>query len=318
MNTEILAPDDSGLERAALLLRAGQLVAFPTETVYGLGGDARNDSAVAGIFQAKGRPHFNPLIVHIGDLRQAEALAEFTPKARDLAARFWPGPLTLVLPLRAGAGLSAKVTAGLPSVALRVPAHPAAQALLAAFGAPLAAPSANPSGRVSPTTAAHVASGLGGRIAGILDGGPCAVGVESTILSLLADGPRLLRQGGTAQEVLETALGQPLQGPSGNAPISAPGMLASHYAPNAALRTGALRAQDTEVMIGFGAVAGDVTLSASGDLGQAAANLFAILRAADDLAASRGASGIAVAAIPNHGLGRAINDRLSRAAAPRG
>ncbi|MDZ7905398.1 MAG: L-threonylcarbamoyladenylate synthase [Cypionkella sp.] len=319
MQTERLAPDDHGINRAAHLLRAGQLVAFPTETVYGLGGDARDDLAVARIFQAKGRPRFNPLIVHVAALGQAETYASFSPLARDMAARFWPGPLTLVLPLRADAGLSSLVTADLSSVAIRVPAHPVARALLAAFGGPLAAPSANPSGRISPTCSDHVASGLDGLIAGIVDGGPCAVGVESTIVSMLDDGPRLLRHGGLVQEEIEKALGQPLQGPSGSAqaPILAPGMLASHYAPTAALRMGATGAQAGEVMIGFGPIAGDLTLSASGDLLEAAAALFSTLRRADDLALARSATGIAVAPIPNHGLGRAINDRLSRAAAPR-
>lgn len=317
MQTKILAPDLDGLDHAAQQLRAGQLVAMPTETVYGLAGDARDDMAVARIFQAKGRPRFNPLIVHVEGVEQAADFADLSPMARDLAARFWPGPLTLVLPLRAAAGLSALVTADLPSVAIRVPAHPVARALLAAFGGPLAAPSANPSGRISPTTAQHVADGLGGRIAAILDGGPCAVGVESAILSLLEDTPRLLRQGGVVQEEIETALGQRVQGPRPDSVLQAPGMLASHYAPNAALRRNALTPRVDEVMIGFGPIQGDLSLSLQGDLVQAAAALFGVLRAADALAADRGAAGIAVAPIPDYGLGRAINDRLGRAAAPR-
>jgi L-threonylcarbamoyladenylate synthase len=317
IQTATLAPDASGLDSAAAQLRAGGLVAFPTETVYGLGGDARDDLAVARIFDAKGRPRFNPLIVHVEALAQAEDIAVFSPAARDLAQRFWPGPLTLVLPLRAAAGLSPLVTADLPSVALRVPAHPVALALLRAFAGPIAAPSANPSGRISPTMAAHVIEGLGGKIAAILDGGPCAVGVESTILSLL-DGPQILRQGGLAQEEIEAALGARVAvGHDNSARPVAPGQLASHYAPNAALRLNATAALQGEVMIGFGAIGGDITLSASGDVVQAAANLFASLRAADDLALQRGISRIAVAPIPNIGLGRAINDRLSRAAAPR-
>ena len=317
IQTATLAPDASGLASAAAQLRAGGLVAFPTETVYGLGGDARDDLAVARIFDAKGRPRFNPLIVHVEALAQAEDIAVFSPAARDLAQRFWPGPLTLVLPLRAAAGLSPLVTADLPSVALRVPAHPVALALLRAFAGPIAAPSANPSGRISPTMAAHVMEGLGGKIAAILDGGPCAVGVESTILSLL-DGPQILRQGGLAQEEIEAAMGARVAaGHDNSARPVAPGQLASHYAPNAALRLNATAALQGEVMIGFGAIGGDITLSASGDVVQAAAKLFASLRAADDLALQRGTSRIAVAPIPNIGLGRAINDRLSRAAAPR-
>ncbi len=317
IQTATLSSDASGLAAASAILRAGGLVGFPTETVYGLGGDARDDMAVARIFNAKGRPKFNPLIVHVEGLAQAEEIGVFTPAARDLAQRFWPGSLTLVLPLRAAAGLSHLVTADLPSVALRVPAHPVARALITAFGGPIAAPSANPSGRISPTTAAHVLEGLGGKIAAVLDGGPCKVGVESTILSLL-DAPQILRQGGLAQEQIEAALGAPIiAGDDTSARPLAPGQLASHYAPNAGVRLNATLAERGEVMIGFGAIGGDMTLSPSGDVVQAAANLFSSLRAADDLAAQRGTSRIAVAPIPNIGLGRAINDRLSRAAAPR-
>ncbi len=321
MDTLHLNADARGFAAAAALLRAGDLVAFPTETVYGLGGDARSDMAVARIFQAKGRPRFNPLIVHVAGLAAAQDLAQFDDRALALAHRFWPGPLTLVLPRLARAGLSDLVSADLPSVALRIPAHPAARALLDTFGAPLAAPSANPSGRISPTTAAHVDSGLGGQIAGILDGGPCAVGVESTIISLLGPAPRLLRHGGIAQETIEAALGVPVAlGPadSDTAQPVAPGQLASHYAPSALVRLNAAHAQAGEVLIGFGPVQGDVTLSRAGDLVEAAAQLFATLRRADDLASQRGARAIAVAPIPNIGLGRAINDRLARAAAPRG
>ena len=315
--TELLPPDAPGLTRAAALLRAGGLVALPTETVYGLAGDARNDRAVAAIFEAKGRPQFNPLIVHVGSLAEAEAIAEFSPQARAIAAAFWPGPLTLVLPVRAGAGISELVTAGHDTVAIRMPEHPVARALLTEFGGPLAAPSANPSGKISPTTARHVLDGLGGRIAAVIDGGPCAVGVESTILSL--DPPRLLRPGGLPAEVLEEALGAPLQtGGNAEAP-NAPGQLSSHYAPGAAVRLDAREVGTDEVWIGFGpgCAGADLSLSATEDLVEAAANLFSALRAADQLAAERGARGIAVAPIPEHGLGRAINDRLRRAAAPR-
>lgn len=312
--TKTLPADDAGIARAAELLREGHLVAFPTETVYGLGGDATDDHAVARIFEAKGRPRFNPLIVHLPGLEEAERIAVFDHRARAVAGAFWPGPLTLVLPLREGTGLSPLVTAGLPTVAIRVPAHPVARALLRAVGRPVAAPSANPSGRVSPTRAAHVLDGLAGRIAAVVDGGACAVGVESTILGL--DGaPRLLRPGGIPAEALETALREPLTtGGSATAP-NAPGQLASHYAPGAAVRLNARAAETGEILVGFGPVKGDLTLSAGGDLVEAAANLFHILREADALAGPQGR--IAFAPIPGHGLGRAINDRLTRAAAPR-
>jgi L-threonylcarbamoyladenylate synthase len=310
--TEVLWPDDAGLDRAATLLRQGALVAFPTETVYGLGGDARSDLAVARIFEAKGRPRFNPLIVHVPDADAAREFAVFDARAEEVAARFWPGPLTLVLPLRA-AGLSALVTAELPSVAIRFPAHPVAQALLRRFGGPLAAPSANPSGRVSPTRASHVMAGLDGRIAAVLDGGPCAVGVESTILGLV-DGPQLLRPGGIAAEDIEALLGPLPKGGSQEKP-NAPGQLASHYAPAAPMRLEARDVRDGEVRLGFGHGEAELYLSQSGDLVEAAANLFHMLREADRLAQGRI---IAVAPVPEMGLGRAINDRLRRAAAPRG
>lgn len=318
--TETLPPTPAGLARAASLLQGGQLVAFPTETVYGLGGDARSDMAVARIFDAKDRPRFNPLIVHVESLDAAREIAVFSPLAMDIAAAFWPGPLTLVLPAGPGARLSPLVTADLPTVAVRVPAHATAQALLRAFGGPLAAPSANPSGRISPTRAAHVMDGLSGRIAAILDGGACAVGIESTILGL-AGQPQLLRPGGIAVETLEAMLGQALAH-GGDAMIpTAPGQLASHYAPDARLRLNANTPSPDEVHIGFGpspnhgSGPGEVTLSASGDLVEAAANLFHALRQADRRAGPGGA--IAVAPIPETGLGRAINDRLRRAAAPR-
>ena len=316
METETLPATDEGLARAAGLLRAGALVAFPTETVYGLGGDARDDHAVAAIFAAKGRPSFNPLIVHVPDLAAARRVAVFDARAEAVAAAFWPGPLTLVLPLRAEAGISPLVTAGLATVAVRVPAHPVAQGLLRAFGGPLAAPSANPSGKVSPTRADHVLAGLSGRVAAVVDGGACAVGVESTILGL--DGPpALLRPGGVTVEALEAALGAPLVVGGSEVRPNAPGQLASHYAPGAAVRLGVAAPAAGEVFVGFGACPGaDLSLSETGDLVEAAARLFHILRAADDLAGPGGRIGFAP--VPEVGLGRAINDRLRRAAAPRG
>lgn len=315
--TERLGADAAGLARAAALLRAGRLVAFPTETVYGLGGDARQGTAVAAIYAAKGRPQFNPLIVHVADRETAEQVAVFSDQARALAARFWPGPLTLVLPARPEAGISDLVTAGLPTVAVRMPAHPVARALLTAFGGPLAAPSANPSGKVSPTEADHVLEGLSGRIAAVVDGGRCPVGVESTILGL--EPPVLLRPGGVDVETLEDALGQPLAFGGDAVKPNAPGQLLSHYAPGAAVRLDATEKRPGEIYLGFGpGPEADLTLSARADPVEAATQLFALLRVADKLAAARGATTIAIAPIPETGLGRAINDRLRRAAAPRG
>lgn len=311
IETSRLTADHAGIARAAELLRAGELVAFPTETVYGLGGDARNGRAVAAIYAAKGRPSFNPLIAHVADVETARRYVTWTEAADKLASAFWPGPLTLVLPLRNGHGISELVTAGLDTLAVRVPAHPLAQALLAAFGGPVAAPSANPSGRISPTTAAHVHAGLDGRIAAVLDGGSCGVGLESTIIGLNGN-PALLRPGGLAAEEIEAILGQPLARHATGDAISAPGQLLSHYAPRGAVRLGASAAQGNEVLLGFGPMDCDENLSASGDLTEAAANLFAALHRLD-------ATGrpIAVAPVPDHGLGAAINDRLRRAAAPR-
>jgi L-threonylcarbamoyladenylate synthase len=311
--TETLPATDDGIARAAALLRAGDLVAFPTETVYGLGADATDDRAVARVFDAKRRPRFNPLIVHVPDLEAARRLAQFDDRAEALATAFWPGPLTLVLPLRPDAGLAPLVTAGLDSVAIRAPAHPLAQALLAATGRPLAAPSANPSGRISPTTAGHVFEGLGGRIAAVLDGGACSVGVESTIVGLVGEA-RLLRPGGLPVELIDAALGTPLLPPGDT--ISAPGQLASHYAPRGGVRLEATHPEPGEVWIGFGPCPGaPLSLSPTGDMVQAAANLFALLHRADEIAGPKGR--IAVAPIPDRGLGRAINDRLRRASAPR-
>ena len=312
VETKIFSANAKGYASAAGVLRDGNLVAFPTETVYGLGGDARNDMAVARIFEAKGRPHFNPLIVHVASLEAARAFVEWTDTADRLGHAFWPGPLTMVLPLKPDTGLSPLVTAELPTLAIRVPEHPVAQALLKAFDGPVAAPSANPSGRISPTSAKHVAEGLTGRIAAILDGGPCEVGLESTILGL-SETPTLLRPGGLPVEALEAALPEPLIHPAANAAISAPGQFASHYAPKARVRLNAAGKGDDEVLLGFGAVDADLNLSPAGDLTEAAANLFQCLHMLD----ARNSATIAVSPIPEHGLGRAINDRLRRAAAPR-
>jgi L-threonylcarbamoyladenylate synthase len=309
--TATLTADAAGIARAAALLRAGELVAFPTETVYGLGGDATDDRAVARIFAAKDRPRFNPLIAHVADVAAAQQLVEWSDLADRLARAFWPGPLTLVLPLRRDAGVSLLVTADLPTLAVRVPAHPVARALLAAVGRPVAAPSANPSGRISPTMAAHVLAGLTGRIAAVLDGGACAVGLESTILGLTPD-PVLLRAGGVPSEALAAVLGHPAALHQGGT-ITAPGQLASHYAPGARVRLDAMAPGPDEVLLGFGAMDCTLNLSVTGDLTEAAANLFRHLHTLDALSPA----GIAVAPIPDTGLGRAINDRLRRAAAPR-
>ena len=312
METTCLSPDEEGFARAAAILRAGGLVAFPTETVYGLGADARQDHAVARIFEAKERPRFNPLIVHVSSIETAQAYVEWTDFADALARAFWPGPLTLVLPLKPVAGLSSLVTADLPSLAVRLPAHPVAQKLLEAFDGPVAAPSANPSGKISPTEAAHVLAGLSGRIEAVLDGGACLVGVESTIVGLVG-APVLLRPGGLPAEAIEAALGQPLRLHGADDPLTAPGQMQSHYAPGGLVRLNAIERRDGEVLLGFGAVEADLNLSVAGDLTEAAANLFHHLHALD----AQGASVIAVSPIPDHGLGRAINDRLRRAAAPR-
>lgn len=302
-DTLVLPSDEVGIARAAALIRDGQPVGVPTETVYGLAADATNGQAVARIYAAKGRPSFNPLIVHVPDLEAAQAIGDFGEKALELARQHWPGPLTLVVPLRGGAPVASLVTAGLPTIALRVPAHPAMQALLRAVGKPLAAPSANASGRISPTRAEHVLASLAGRIPLIIDGGATDRGLESTIVGATDGSLRLLRPG-------------PLQIP-GAIPVSngieAPGMMASHYAPSKPLRLDASDKREGEWLIGFGKVRGDATLSARGDLVEAAASLFAALHDADAQPCSR----IAVAPVPHAGLGEAINDRLRRAAAPR-
>ena len=301
--TNVLPASEQAIAEAARLILAGQPVAVPTETVYGLAADATNGEAVARIYEAKGRPSFNPLIVHVSDVEQARQIGDFDDQAIALAHRHWPGPLTLVVPLKAEAPIASLVTAGLPSIGIRVPAHPAMQALLGAVGRPLAAPSANASGSISPTRAEHVRASLGGRIPLILDAGPCERGLESTIVAATGGPLRLLRPGpiavDAAAELAET--------------IEAPGQLASHYAPAKPLRLGAESADRDEYWIGFGPVAGDSNLSENSDLTEAAARLFDLLHAADASAKPR----IAVAAVPREGLGLAINDRLSRAAAPR-
>lgn len=298
------------LEKLAARLVAGELVAFPTETVYGLGADATNSDAVLRIYETKGRPRFNPLIVHVADLEMAERLVELGPMARNLA-QFWPGPLTLVLPRRPDAGLSDIVTAGLDTVGIRIPNHPLARELIRASGRPLAGPSANPSGKLSPTTAAQVDRGFGGRVP-VLDGGPSQSGVESTILAVDGDTVTQLRAGALPREEIEAALGRPVAQAAHDAKIAAPGMLASHYAPNATLRLDATEPRSGETYLGFGPGWDGANLSPAGDLREAARNLFSMLHKLDE-AATR----IAVAPIPRHGLGEAINDRLKRAAAPR-
>lgn len=303
MQTRVLPFSDDAIAEAARLILAGEPVAVPTETVYGLAADATNAEAVARIYEAKGRPSFNPLIVHVPDLATAERIGKFSDEARALAEQHWPGPLTLVVPLQPGAGVASIVTAGLPSVGIRVPAHSAMQALLNAVSRPLAAPSANASGAISPTRAEHVEKSLGGRIPLIIDGGRTKRGIESTIVAATGEALRLLRPG-PIQVAAETASG---------VRIEAPGQMQSHYSPSKPLRLNATRAEPGEYHIGFGAVAGQATLSATGDLVEAAARLFDLLHDADAAAEPR----IAVAPVPDEGLGTAINDRLRRAAHPR-
>jgi L-threonylcarbamoyladenylate synthase len=298
--TQVLTFGDDSIAIAARLILAGEPVAVATETVYGLAADATNAAAVARIYEAKGRPSFNPLIVHVPDLAAAERIGEFGEQALSLAGEHWPGPLTLVVPLRAGAGIASLARAGLPTIGLRVPAHPAMQALLKATGRPLAAPSANASGRTSPTRAEHVFRTLHGRIPLILDSGATQRGIESTIVAATGDALSVLRPG-PIDIAAERAQG---------GPIRSPGQLASHYAPAKPLRLNAASAADGEYLIGFGDVRGDATLSASGDLVEAASRLFDLLYLADDSPQPR----IAVAPVPNAGLGTAINDRLRRAA----
>lgn len=321
--TRVLTADHDAAAAAARVLAEGGLVAFPTETVYGLGADATNGAAVARIYAAKGRPVFNPLISHVADMDAARRLARFDATAERLAAAFWPGALTLVLPKAPGCPVSDLATAGLDTIAVRVPDHPVAQAILMAFGKPIVAPSANRSGHVSPTTAPHVLADLAGRIDLIVDGGPTPVGLESTIVACLGE-PVLLRPGGVARAAIEAVLGGPLadmpRSANPGAPL-APGQLASHYAPKARLRLNANDVRPGEALLAFGPTlppgaaqaAVIFSLSAKGDLVEAAASLFSYLRAADAI----GAATIAIVPIPYEGLGEAINDRLQRAAAPR-
>lgn len=303
--------DPAGIAQAATLLRAGKLVAVPTETVYGLAARADSTEAVAGIYRAKGRPDFNPLIVHVLSLADAAELALVDDRAQALATAFWPGPLTLVLPLRPGAMVAPAVTAGLPTIALRCPAHPAMRAVLAAAGLPLAAPSANRSGGVSPTTAAHVAQSLGGGVDLVLDGGPTERGIESTIVALRPNGWTVLRPGPVTEAQIAEVLGENSEPVAQSGAIEAPGQLASHYAPGKPVRLNATAAGPDEFLIGFGPVGGHTNLSVAGDLAEAAARLYACLHDAATAAYPR----VAVAPVPSTGIGAAINDRLARAAA---
>ena len=301
MDTRLVPFTETSIAEAAFLILGGRPVAVPTETVYGLAADATNAEAVARIYEAKGRPSFNPLIVHVPDLAAAERIGDFASEARNLAERHWPGPLTLVVPLKADARIASIVTAGLSTIGLRVPAHPAMQAVLRAVGRPLAAPSANASGAISPTRAEHVLKSLGGRIPLIIDGGATERGLESTIVAATGQSLRLLRPGPLEIQAERDSGGR----------IEAPGQLASHYAPSKPLRLNAESARPGEYLIGLGAVGGDANLSPSGDLVEAAARLFDLLHQADASDRSR----IAVAPIPAEGLGESINDRLRRAAA---
>ncbi|HXY99317.1 MAG TPA: L-threonylcarbamoyladenylate synthase [Stellaceae bacterium] len=323
LRTRVLPADAGAVAEAARTLASGGLVAFPTETVYGLGADATDGRAVARLYQAKGRPAFNPLIAHVADWQAAQALARFDADAARLARAFWPGPLTLVLPKSAGCAIAELATAGLDTIAVRVPGHAVARDILLAFGKPVVAPSANRSGHVSPTIAAHVEADLGGRIDLIIDGGAAPLGVESTIVACLG-APVLLRPGGVPRAAIERTLGRKLAeaaSPRADSAPVAPGMLASHYAPRTPLKLNAARVAPGEALLAFGATppagAKDakrvLNLSPRGDLLEAAANLFSHLRKLD----SCGASAIAVMPIPHDGLGEAINDRLARAAARR-
>ena len=303
--TEVVLADAGGIARAVQILEAGGLVAVPTETVYGLAARADSAEAAARIYAAKGRPDFNPLIVHVRDMEQAARFGEFSPPALALAAAHWPGPLTLVVPRRVDAGLADAVTAGLPTIALRAPAHPVMRALLEVVAFPLAAPSANRSGFISPTTPAHVLASLDGRIDLVLDGGPCAAGLESTIVAVRGDGSIAELRPGPLQICAQAA------SEGSEARIEAPGQLASHYAPGKPVRLNATYAEADEFWIGFGAVQGDCTLSVGGDVSEAAARLYACLHEAANAPHPR----IAIAPVPEMGVGRAINDRLRRAAA---
>ncbi len=319
MKTKIIQTDNLGIAEAAERLQAGDLVAFPTETVYGLGADACQDEAVARIYEAKGRPSFNPLIVHFADIESVKSQVQWNDWAEKLAAVFWPGALTFILPRSEDCKLALLVSAGLETVAVRIPAHPIAHSLIEKAGTPIAAPSANTSGKISPTTADHVLASLGDKISCILDGGTCDIGLESTVIDisgylpgyLSGETPTLLRPGGISQTDLEAVIGPITVASEGDAIVS-PGMLARHYAPDAPIRLNTLEFKETETVLGFGpkSPAGALNLSATGDLIEAAANLFAMLHQLDQ----PGANPIAVMPIPDEGLGIAINDRLRRAA----
>jgi L-threonylcarbamoyladenylate synthase len=314
----VVRATEEAVNQAAQALARGEIIAFPTETVYGLGADARDANAVARVFAAKERPRFNPLIVHVPGLEAAESLAVFDATARKLALAFWPGPLSLVLPKRKDSGIADLVTAGLDNIALRAPNHAVAQALLAEAKLPIAAPSANRSGRVSPTTAAHVKAELGDIPSMILDAGPCRLGIESTVVSVAGGSPTLLRLGAESRAAIEDVLGQKLSQAREDAPVTSPGQLARHYAPDTALRLGATEVSSDEALLAFGrdvpkGARLTLNLSEAGDLAEAAANLFAALRELD----AAGASAIAVMPIPDRGLGEAIIDRLQRAAKAR-
>ncbi len=319
MTARLLPATPASIAEAAAVLRSGGLVGMPTETVYGLAGLATSDAAVAAIYAAKGRPAFNPLIAHFASAAEAAREGRFDSRAWRLARAFWPGPLTIVAPIIEGTRIGLLARAGLATLALRVPSHEVARALIEATGAPLAAPSANRSGRISPTRAEHVMSDLEGRIAIVLDAGPCARGLESTIVACLGGPARLLRPGAIPSEDLERALGEKLAASTSGEPAIAPGALASHYAPRANMRLDAREVSDGEAALDFGGALGKTAtglrldLSPKGDLMEAAANLFAYLRELD----ATGAQTIAAAKIPELGLGVAINDRLRRAAAPR-
>lgn len=319
IKNELVRPADAeGIALSARALRGGALVSFPTETVYGLGADATNDVAVAEIFAAKGRPQFNPLIVHAADLAQARTLGEFSEAALELADAFWPGPLTIVVPRKPNCAASLLVSAGLDTIALRVPAHPIAQALIAGAQCPIAAPSANVSGQVSPTLASHVATGLGDKVSVILDGGPCSVGIESTIVGFRGGRACMLRPGGITRAALEEVAGTLDEATVNADRPTSPGQLATHYAPTAQVRLNAKQVGGHEALLAFGETVPQgaeetLNLSPTADLTEAAANLFAFLRRLDH----PGITSIAVMPIPRDGLGEAINDRLERAAAPR-
>jgi len=312
MKTQQFGSSHHDIAQAAQILADGGLVAMPTETVYGLGADALSEQAVAKIYEAKGRPSFNPLISHMASSDMARDYVEWSDKAEKLSSAFWPGPMTLVLPAKLDCAISKLARAGLPSVAIRVPAHQVARALLSKLARPVAAPSANPSGRISPTTLDHVIAGLDGRIDAVVDGGPCEMGIESTIISLLDD-PIILRPGNITIEQIQSVLGTGIKTLTDPDVITAPGQLTSHYAPNASVRLNSKEFRADEKSLGFGEIEGDLNLSPSADLREATANLFSMLHELD----ARGGSKIAVAPIPNDGLGIAINDRLTRAAAPR-